>query len=172
MHMFGTGDVVPFSITSHALIALAVSAVTPCPPLSGSSAPYRCSTGCHPPPTRYKRSVPSASSPWSRQTHTTQRCDPPPGRYIHVCAKGRSLVALLEMHHPLCCSSLVARNTRTPLPHTTQRCNPPPGRYIHVAQKVAPSSPWRCTTFPHFVAASAVTLCSSLVARNTPTDIP
>jgi hypothetical protein len=42
MHMFGTGDVVPFSITSHALIALAVSAVTPCPPLSGSSAPYRC----------------------------------------------------------------------------------------------------------------------------------
>jgi hypothetical protein len=33
-----------------------------------------------------------------------------------------------------------------------------------LAQKVAPSSPWRCTPFPNVVAVSAVTLCSSLVA--------
>jgi hypothetical protein len=80
------GDVVPFSITPHALIALAVSAVTPCTPLSGSSASCCRSTGCH-----------------------TLRCDPPPGRPPRwqkldtlrsrpPCAKGRSLVAL-EMHN-------------------------------------------------------------------------
>jgi hypothetical protein len=33
-----------------------------------------------------------------------------------------------------------------------------------LAQKVAPSSPWRCTPFPNCVAVSTVTLCSSLVA--------
>jgi hypothetical protein len=37
-----------------------------------------------------------------------------------------------------------------------------------LAQKVAPSSPWRCTTSPNFVAVSTVTLCSSLVALEMP----
>jgi hypothetical protein len=41
----------------------------------------------------------------------------------------------------------------------------PPSVETHTfAQKVAPSSPWRCTPFPNVVAVSAVTLCSSLVA--------
>jgi hypothetical protein len=33
-----------------------------------------------------------------------------------------------------------------------------------LTQKVAPSSPWRCTPFPNVVAVSAMTLWSSLVA--------
>jgi hypothetical protein len=99
---------VPFSITPHALIAIAVPAVTPCTPLSGSSAPCHHSTGCY-----------------------TLRCDPPPGRYTHAPFPiGKSLT------------------------HSVA---------VHPAQKVAPSSPWRCTPFPNFVAVSAVTLCSSLV---------
>jgi hypothetical protein len=45
----------------------------------------------------------------------------------------------------------------------------PPSMETHTfAQKVAPSSPWRCTPFPNFVAVSTVTLCSSLVALEMP----
>ena len=102
------GDLVPISITPHALIALAVSAVTPCTPLSGSSAPCHHSTGCH-----------------------TLRCNPPLGHYTHA---------------PFLVSKSLTQSVT-----------------VHPAQKVAPSLLWRCTTFPHCVAVSVVTLCSSLV---------
>ena len=70
---------------------------------------------------------------------------------------------LAIQHHPTC--SHCPRCVRHDHPRRAVAKQVPHSVETHtLAQKVAPSSPWRCTPFPNVVEVSAVTLCSSFVA--------